>query len=218
MLKQRIRDSTISVARPGPRPLRQRLPRRTTGKVASETGDPNWWGTSATDKLGFGKTDAAGGTKIKYLGDSAGIISADKGFHAYKSAAPTCLANEGFFWYDTTSNIWKFCNDVAAAQPVGNATIACSGTLALGTTTIGSASKTALTMACTGLLTTDNVIATFNADPTGTTGYVPSTSGMLTIVSWPTANTVNVDVINNTSSSITPSSSLTLNVIGIHHP
>ncbi len=98
------------------------------------------------------------------------------------------------------------------------ASIVCSGTLALGTTLIASPGKTSLTMVCTGLAATDNVIASFNADPTSTTGYIPSTSGMLTLVAWPTTNTVNVDVINNTSSSITPGASLTLNVIGMHHP
>ena len=87
----------------------------------------------------------------------------------------------------------------------------CSGTIALGTTAIASgAAATTVTATCTGLATTDNIELDFNASPLAVTGYVPSTSGMLTIVKWPTANTINVAVVNNTGSSITPGA-ITLN-------
>ena len=87
----------------------------------------------------------------------------------------------------------------------GTATVICSGSQALGTSAIGSgAAATTVTVACTGLLTTDNIQVDFNADPTATTGYIPSANGMLTIIKWPTANQINIAVVNNTSSSITP--------------
>jgi hypothetical protein len=38
----------------------------------------------------------------------------------------------------------------------------------------------------------------FNAGPTSTTFYIPSTSGMLTIITYPTNGNVNVAVCNNT--------------------
>jgi hypothetical protein len=80
-----------------------------------------------------------------------------------------------------------------------------SGTAALGTSAIASATcATAVTATATGTATTDVVAASFNGDPTAVTGYIPATAGMLTIVSYPTANTVNFKVCNNTSSSITP--------------
>jgi hypothetical protein len=47
-------------------------------------------------------------------------------------------------------------------------------------------------------------------DPTTLTGFVPSTGGILTVVKWATANTVNVTIENNTSASITPTA-FTLN-------
>lgn len=86
-----------------------------------------------------------------------------------------------------------------------------SGTSALGTSAIGSAAcASAVTTAATGVLTTDVVLASFNGDPTAVTGYVPLTSGMLTIIAYPTANNVNFKVCNNTSASITPGA-ITLN-------
>ena len=86
-----------------------------------------------------------------------------------------------------------------------------SGALALSTSAIASAAcTTAQTATATGTATTDVVLLSFNADPTAVTGYVPLTAGMLTIIGYPTTNTVNIKVCNNTSSSITPGA-VTLN-------
>ncbi len=86
-----------------------------------------------------------------------------------------------------------------------------SGSKALATSAIGSAAcSSAQTDTATGTLTTDTIDATFNGDPTGVTGYVPLTAGMLTIIVYPSADTVNFKVCNNTSGSITPGA-ITLN-------
>lgn len=80
-----------------------------------------------------------------------------------------------------------------------------SGAKTLNTTSISSAScSSAQTDTATGTLTTDAIIAAFNGDPTAITGYVPLTTGMLTIIPYPTADTVNFRICNNTSASITP--------------
>ena len=80
-----------------------------------------------------------------------------------------------------------------------------SGASAMGTSAIASAAcATVVTATATGTATTDVLTASFNADPTAVTGYVASTSGMLTIFAYPTANTANFKVCNNTSASITP--------------
>jgi len=85
------------------------------------------------------------------------------------------------------------------------------GTSALGTGAISSATcATVVTTAATGVATTDTVNASFNGDPTAVTGYVPLTTGMLTIVAYPSANNVNFKVCNNTAASITPGA-ITLN-------
>lgn len=86
-----------------------------------------------------------------------------------------------------------------------------SGTSALATGAITSgACATVVTTSATGTATTDNIMADFNADPTGVTGYAPSANGMLTIIKYPTANNVNFKVCNNTASSVTPGA-ITLN-------
>jgi len=94
---------------------------------------------------------------------------------------------------------------------VGSTVRIASGTATLGTSAIGSAAcATAVTVAAAGVATTDVVSASFNGDPTAVTGYVPLTSGMLTIIGYPTSGNVNFKVCNNTSASITPGA-ITLN-------
>jgi len=95
--------------------------------------------------------------------------------------------------------------------PAGNNNTISSGTSALGTSAISSAAcATVVTTSAPGVATTDVVLASFNGDPTAVTGYVPLTSGMLTIIGYPTANNVNFKVCNNTTASITPGA-ITLN-------
>jgi hypothetical protein len=95
--------------------------------------------------------------------------------------------------------------------PAGTTLTVASGTSALGTTAISSgACASTVTTSASGVATTDNIMADFNANPTGTTGYAPSTSGMLTVIKWPTSGNVNFAVCNNTGSSITPGA-VTLN-------
>lgn len=87
-----------------------------------------------------------------------------------------------------------------------------SGTKAMATSAIGSAACTsAQTVTVTGTLTTDVVLVGFNGDPTAVTGFVPLTAGMLTVIAYPTADTVNIKECNNTTSSVTPGAH-TLNV------
>jgi hypothetical protein len=95
--------------------------------------------------------------------------------------------------------------------PAGNNSTIASGTSALGTGAITSATcATVVTTSAPGVATTDVVLGAFNGDPTAVTGYIPATAGMLTIVGYPTANNVNWKVCNNTSSSVTPGA-ITLN-------
>lgn len=79
------------------------------------------------------------------------------------------------------------------------------GVVALGTDAIPSGSKaTTITVSAPGTLSTDNLLADFNSDPTGVTGYAPSASGMLTIIKFCSTDAVNFIVVNNTGNSITP--------------
>ena len=83
--------------------------------------------------------------------------------------------------------------------------------MALNTALIASgAAASTVTATCTGLATTDNIELDFNGSPLAVTGYVPSANGMLGIIKWPSSNTINISVVNNTSASITPGA-ITLN-------
>lgn len=85
-----------------------------------------------------------------------------------------------------------------------------SGATALHTALIATTACDVTTATATGTLTTDSFQVNFNADPTAVTGYVPATTGGLTIYMYVTANTVNFKVCNPTSGSITPGA-VTLN-------
>lgn len=87
------------------------------------------------------------------------------------------------------------------------------GTIALGTSAIASGTCTsAFTLAAPGVQTTDVVTASFNVDPTATTGWAANTNGSLFLYGYPTSAQANVKVCNNTASSITPGANLTINV------
>jgi len=89
--------------------------------------------------------------------------------------------------------------------PAGGTKDIASGTAVMGTSAIGSlACATVVTVAATGVLTTDNIMADFNADPTSTTGYAVSALGQVTIYKYPTAGNVNFKICNGTAASITP--------------
>jgi hypothetical protein len=93
---------------------------------------------------------------------------------------------------------------VSSCTGCGTVTIA-NGTATLGTGAISSATcASVVTVAGSGIATTDVLGWGFNADPTSTTGYSASTSGMLTIIAYPTSGNANFKVCNNTSGSITP--------------
>lgn len=93
----------------------------------------------------------------------------------------------------------------------GTLTSIANGTATLGTSAIASgACASVVTVVASGITTSDDIVADFNADPTSTTGYAPSANGMLVIFKYPTSGNVNFKVCNNTASSITPGA-ITLN-------
>ncbi len=86
-------------------------------------------------------------------------------------------------------------------------------TLTVPTTTVAANScNTGTAVTITGITSTSSLqLPTPNADPTAITGF--STSGTaLYFVIWPTANTYNWKICNNSASSITPGASTTWNV------
>jgi len=120
------------------------------------------------------------------------------------SAAPTAVSmpicTSGADLYNTSTHTWS-----CVAAPVR---------IASGTATInpGAVTNNTCTSAidggtATGVLTTDRIEYTPNADPTGYTGWgVSATGALLNLYAYPTADHVNFKVCNSTSGPITPSS------------
>ena len=105
------------------------------------------------------------------------------------------------------SGSWGKCGSTIApygtsGNPASPSTII--GALTGGTPIASGAKTSTFTATCTGLATTDNISLDFNGDPTGITGFIPSSNGMLTILKFPASNTIEVYEINNTAASITP--------------
>jgi hypothetical protein len=98
----------------------------------------------------------------------------------------------------------------------GTTTTVASGTLALATSAITSATCQAITAgsvnsaAATGVLATDSIIWSPNVSIQGVSGYAVSTTGALSIDDYPTSGFVNFNVCNWTSGTLTPGA-LTLN-------
>ena len=121
---------------------------------------------------------------------------------AYEIVQPGVSAT-GFVYRTNASNV--------DTESITSTTAKASGTAALGTSAISSGTcATVVTVAASGVVTTDVINSSFNSDPTGVTGYAPTTNGMLTIIPYPTSGNVNFKVCNNTSASITPGA-ITLN-------
>lgn len=166
--------------------------------------------SSATTLDAIGLVDSNGNAEITTAATASAVDNLKITNAATANPATVSASAVGS---DTNINLNLVSKGTGVIQCNGNPctqTIA-SGTAALGTTSISSATcATVVTVSASGVATTDNIMADFNADPTSTTGYSPSSSGMLTIVKYPTANNVNFKVCNNTSGSITPGS-VTLN-------
>lgn len=97
------------------------------------------------------------------------------------------------------------------SSPGGVSKTVALGTLALYTSPVTSAAcATARSASAPGVVGTDVLTASFNGDPAAVTGYVPLTTGMLTILVYPSSDNVNFRVCNNTAATITPGA-ITLN-------
>jgi len=134
-----------------------------------------------------------------------------------KGTAPTGVADALVIYADTDAALLKVKLNGNTADTVCTLSVGCgaaggySGTKALATSSITSETCTsAQTSTATGVLSTDTVQWSFNADKTATTGYAPLVTGGLWIMAYPTADTINFKVCNPTASSITPGA-VTLN-------
>lgn len=188
-----------------------------TGVSGLGTGIATWLATPSSANLRAALTDETG-TGAAVFADTPTLVTPVLGvatatsinkvaITAPATSATLTIANGKTF---TASNSITIAGTDSTTMtfPSVSATITrtvASGAKALATSSISSAAcSSAQTDTATGTLTTDAIVASFNGDPTAVTGYVPLTTGMLTIIAYPTADTVNFKVCNNTASSITP--------------
>lgn len=131
------------------------------------------------------------------------------GVNGTEGTAPTGASGVDNLWADSTAHRLMANNNNGGALPV--AEIIAKGTATLGTTAIASATcATVVTVSASGVASTDAITWNPNGSLTAITGYIPSTSGGLTIADYPTSGNVNFDVCNWTAASITPGA-VTLN-------
>ena len=128
--------------------------------------------------------------------------------NGYVLPAMNCSGSGSLNAVDTTSNI----NVGSNLVPQELAT----GSLSVATNSINSGNcATTQQVAVSGAVTTgppyQRIEATFNGNPTGIVGFQPSSSGMLTIIQFISTGYVNFAVCNNTASTVTPGSGLTIN-------
>jgi len=158
-----------------------------------------------------GVAQDCGNAAIPFL-TSIGVVAQGAGI-CQNSGPPTGPYNSLCFSVTNTGGNIAFTNVGGATGGINitlNGTAVMSQTIAFGAKTLATGSissatcTAAQTASATGVLTTDVIFASFSADPTAVTGYIPLTTGMLIIMVYPTADTVNFKVCNNTDSSITP--------------
>lgn len=150
---------------------------------------------------------AAGTTTItpttSTIGGAATLV-----ISAGSAAHPSCASFRSDGTNYTLLDVVPGTNVPAALGVALSAAGGLTGTIANGTATIPATAVgagtcgSAVTVSATNVATTDVVAAGFAADPTATTGFLPT--AMLTIVPYPTSGNVNFKACNLTASSITP--------------
>jgi len=174
----------------------------------------------AADTLCFGNgTQGDSSATIKAAtGTFSGTVSGSTGTFPAVTAS-TAFTASGTFALSSgqgTANYALLSQGTGTPPIWGPVTIpSCNGSQALGTSVIASgAAATTITVACTGLTTGSNILLDFASNPLGVVGWQPSANGTLTIFKWATANQINISVVNNTGSSITPGA-MSLNYYGV---
>ena len=123
----------------------------------------------------------------------------------------------GQSWYNSTSNLFKFYqNGTVEILGSGGGSSVIHATITVGTTSVPANSclptgTTYSTATMTGVTTSMTFSFTWSTDYSAVSGWTPSTPGLY-FTSYPTANTLNYQVCNATSTAIVPGSSTTWNV------
>jgi len=178
------------------------LGRKNTGGIVAISGGANKYvGWDADGKLDAYEQMQLGDDAAQFIGKTAGHLGL---FHINMAGSTTAK---------TRTIVSSHTDDRSNTIPdiSGNFAITiASGSLALATSEIASAACQTVSAgsvnsaAATGVVTTDVISFTPNATIKAVTGYVPATTGGLTITAYPTSGYVNFDVCNWTAGAVTP--------------
>ena len=192
--------------------------------TALTTGLSLWWkpsnaNTAAAPTVAVNGTTATAITKCGTVALAASDLITTAVAHAVYDGTQFELVNPQAAGCGSSSAV----SSVGATTPIASSggstpNISCptctitiaNGTAPLGTSLIPAGTcATTVTVPATGVLTTDNILADFNVNPTGVSGYSPAGPGV-TIEKFPTAANVNFAVCNYGTAGVTPGA-MTLN-------
>jgi hypothetical protein len=174
--------------------------------------DGNWvWGATAAKIL----TVSGNPCDLSFSGSLRASRADSADYYApifFRIPAGTMPDTEVQMVYRNLATYNSGCAVGVLCSPQGQSTLTiASGRATLGTSSINSNSCASIvTVSATGVLTTDTISWSLNADPNGVTGYGAGSTGPLSISAFPTVNKANFRVCNLSSGSITPGA-LTLN-------
>jgi hypothetical protein len=165
--------------------------------------------------------DSAGGHAFAYPSSVTGADAVDTAVNActaqlfkYIAVSTTYAAITTGKSDNTSPGLTTAAGTLNLPAPAGGATLTqtiASGAAALGTSAIASQScASVVTVSAPGTASTDVIIVTPNSSLKGVSGFTAAATGGLTVSWYPTTNSVNIDVCNWASNSITPGA-VTLN-------
>jgi len=161
-------------------------------------------GTASTDVVSWSfASDPTGVTG--YTAVTSGTLRIDAWTSATQVAFRQCNATQNAITPGALSLNWR---TIAGS----GSSVVGSGSQALLTTAVntGACDTSPQTVAVAGLLTTDTIVTSFNADVSSVLGYTPSTTGSIRVETYPTSGTLNIKRCNSSPANITPGS-VTLN-------
>jgi hypothetical protein len=180
------------------------LPSGTTATNMALT-TPSIAGTSTTGVTGSGKV-VLDTSPTFTTGETSPAIKLTNTTNQIVSGASTNL---------TTVNLPASSGAVTVTMPNVTGTVPvmiASGAQALGTPTVSQGTcSNAITATATGALASDRIVASPAVDPSGVSGYAPSTTGSLYVIAFATTDTVSFKVCYNGSLASLAAAALTMN-------
>lgn len=168
-----------------------------TGAVTAQSGDYSSFYCLLTGCTLTGAFQATSGT---FTGPGGGVGASALGSEGTDPG--TCAGAHDLLWASSIAHRYVTCPNGATYSSPMSYTVA-SGVTNTGTPTITSLACTTITASESNVLSSDNVFWSFNGSPSAVTGYAPATAGGISVAAYTGSGTVNFDLCNWSSGSIT---------------